>query len=170
MLFFVRFLLAFVLTLAVAVALIYIFKPSFAMMSSPTAEKAVLVSIYKQQDNAAVNRTASESFANVASYCLFFDSHNNPMPVPAMQQKLTTLYAGMRHVKATSNLESVKFDGNVASVLAQTKVDWTTKGGRSMEVRILTRDKWEKLVGHWTCEEVRTEDTNNSHIGFVVPH
>jgi len=170
MLFFVRFIIAFILTLAIAAVLIYIFKPSFAMMNSPSTERAILTSIYKQQNDGAVQRNAGQAMTNVASDCLFFDSHDVPMPVPPIQQKLKDLYAGIGRVKATSELKSVKFDGNNADVLAENKVDWVAKGGRKIELRTMTRDNWQKLVGHWTCLKVKIESTSDSHLGFAVPH
>ena len=170
MVYFVRFLLAFVVTLAIAVAVIYFVAPMFSKVKSPAVEKAALTAIYKAQDSGTEQRDASAALNSVAKSCLFFDAHGGILPVPPLTEKLKTLYAGMRHVKATSLLSTIKYDGTFATVTATTKVDWQSKGGRKMELRTTTQDKWDKATGQWKCEEVKIEKSNNTPLGFVVPH
>jgi hypothetical protein len=170
----VRFLLAFVITLGIAIAVIWFVVPLFSKAQSPAAEKAAIMEIYKEQNEGAQNRQATAAFAGISTTCLFFDTDGGILPVPPMQQKLTTLYAGMRHVKATTKLSSVNINTTspnvTANVVAANKVDWVTKSGKKMEVRTTTHDTWDKVAGKWNCVEVKMTATNNSHLSFVVPH
>ena len=172
--FVVRFILAFVVTLAIAIAVIWFVVPMFSKVKSPAIEKAAIMEIYKEQNEGAQNREASAAFTGVSTTCLFFDTTGGILPVPPMQQKLTSLYSGMRHVKATTKLTTVNIDSSsaniTASVISVNKVDWTTKSGEKMEVRTTTHDTWDKVVGKWNCVEVKMTATNNSRTGFVVPH
>jgi hypothetical protein len=172
--FFVRFILAFVVTLAIAVAIIWFVVPMFSKVKSPATEKAAIMELYKEQNDGVQNREATAAFTGVSTTCLFFDTSGGILPVPPMQQKLTSLYAGMRHVKATTKLSAVNIDTSTAnvtaSVVAANKVDWLTKSGQKMEVRTTTHDTWDKVLGKWNCVEVKMTATNNTHASFVVPH
>lgn len=170
MVYFVRFVLAFVVTLAIAVAVIYFVMPMFAKVKSPAVEKIALTAVYKAQNSGAEQRDTSLAMNSVAKTCLFFDARGDIMPVPPLTDKLKTQYAGMRHVKATSQLSNIKYDGSNATVTATNKVEWQTSRGRKMELRTTTQDKWDKATGKWECNEVKIDKTNNAPLGFVVPH
>jgi len=167
---FVRFLLAFVVSLAIAVGVIYFVMPMFAKVKSPAVEKVALTAIYKAQNSGAEQRDTALAMDSVAKTCLFFDTHGNIMPVTPLTEKLKTQYAGMRHIKAASQLSNIKYEGSTATVTAVNKVDWQTSHGRKMELRTTTQDRWDKATGKWECNEVKIEKTNNAPLGFVVPH